>query len=103
MRTRTISAREFEELANKAEQIGFFKLRSKYTSNWSDMPTRFVTVTRGDKSKQVEDYDRAPQGLHELERLIESKVSHWVTQTDKETAAEMKRNMKDVLREEKAR
>ena len=77
-RTGAISAREFGELAAKVEQIGFFTLQAAYRAPVTDLPTTIVTVTRGPESKRVEDYFGAPQGLHDLEALIEQTFKPWV-------------------------
>jgi hypothetical protein len=77
-RTGAISAREFSELATKVERIGFLKLQAAYRAPVTDLPTTTVTVTRGRESKSVEDYFGAPQGLHDLEALIERTVKPWV-------------------------
>jgi hypothetical protein len=72
-----------------AERIGFFELRDRYRTirnpdgtetMVTDLPTAFVTVTRGGQSKQVEDYIGAPQGLKELEHEIDdlARTTRWV-------------------------
>ena len=63
-----------------AERIGFFDLHDNYNTisnpdgTWTfltDLPTAFVTVTRGGRSKRVRDYLGAPEALKELEHLID--------------------------------
>ena len=53
-----------------------------------DLPSTFITVTRSDVSKRVEDYMHAPNRLRELEQLIDrvANISSWV-ELDQETAA----------------
>jgi Domain of unknown function (DUF6438) len=67
-------------LLETADRIGFFALRDHYRSVRNpdgsetfvtDRPTTFVTITRGGKTKRVEDYYGAPDGLHDLEQQID--------------------------------
>lgn len=91
--SRTISAREFEELAAKVEKIGFFALQPSYRANVTDLPTTIVTVTRGSESKRVEDYFGAPQPLRDLEELIARTVKSWVeTRGEADRRARHRRN-----------
>jgi hypothetical protein len=62
------------------ERIGFFDLRDQYRTIRSadgseamvtDLPTAYVTVTRGGRSKRIEDYFGAPEGLKQLEQQID--------------------------------
>jgi Domain of unknown function (DUF6438)/Ankyrin repeat len=72
-----------------AERIGFFDLRDQYRTirnpsgtetTVTDLPTAFVTVTRGGRSKRVEDYLGAPQGLRDLEQQIDetARTRRWI-------------------------
>jgi Domain of unknown function (DUF6438) len=63
-----------------AERIGFFELRDQYRTKKNpdgsetivtDLPTTFVTITSGGRSKRIEDYFGAPDSLKELERQID--------------------------------
>src|SRR5206468_3818802 len=44
VRTKTISTGEFQRLAAKVDEIGFFKLKPAYRANITDLPTTVVTV-----------------------------------------------------------
>jgi hypothetical protein len=46
----------------------------------TDLPTAFVTVTHSGRSKRVEDYIGAPQGLKELEQQIDetARTQRWI-------------------------
>lgn len=68
------------EILATAERIGFFELRDKYRTIRNpdgtetivtDLPTTFVRITRDGRSKRIEDYIGAPDGLRELERQID--------------------------------
>lgn len=72
-----------------ADRIGFFDLRDRYRTirnpdgtetMVTDMPTAFVTITRGGRSKRVEDYLDAPHGLKELEQQIDetARTTRWI-------------------------
>ena len=63
-----------------ADRIGFFGLRDQYrvvqnpdgsSTVVTDLPDRFVTITRAGRSKRVEDYFGAPEALKQLERQID--------------------------------
>lgn len=65
------SREELKELRKRVQELGFFKLKSKYYAPVTDQPSTFVTV-KGDKGpKIVEDYYRAPLQLKQIENLIE--------------------------------
>jgi hypothetical protein len=55
-----------------ARRIGFFDLNDSYRAPIMDLPTTFVTITADGRSKRVEDYFGAPQGLKELEKQIDA-------------------------------
>src|SRR5829696_6498448 len=72
-----------------AERIGFFDLRDRYRtirnpdgteSFMTDLPTAYVTITRGGRSKRIEDYVDAPQALKQLEQLIDdtARTKRWI-------------------------
>ena len=72
-----------------AERIGFFDMRGRYrtiehpdgtVTTVTDLPTVFVTITHSGRSKRVEDYIGAPQGLTELERQIDeaARTTRWI-------------------------
>jgi hypothetical protein len=72
-----------------ADRIGFFGLRDQYrfvqnpngsTTVVTDLPTAFVTITRDGRTKRVEDYFGAPEGLKQLERLIDdtARTKRWI-------------------------
>ncbi len=59
------------ELLATADRIKFFDLEDKYTALVTDLPTTFVTITRGGRTKRIMDYYGAPGGLHQLEAQID--------------------------------
>ena len=84
-----IQAFHVAELLAIAERIGFFDLRDQYRTirnpdgtetSVTDLPTAFVTITRGGQSKRVEDYIGAPQALKQLEQLIDdtARTKRWI-------------------------
>jgi hypothetical protein len=81
---------DFQKLLGKVDEIGFFRLAAAYPAEKTlmDLPSTFITVTRSDVSKRVEDYMHAPNRLRELEQLIDrvANISSWV-ELDQETAA----------------
>jgi hypothetical protein len=87
--TRRISAEDFRKLVSKIEEIDFFSLRDRYDGKnpdgsgvtVTDLPTRKTSVTRGNRTKTVENYFRGPKGLKELEDLIDevAKSAEWIS------------------------
>lgn len=84
-----ISVSQVATLLETAMRIGFFELREQYRdirnpdgtyTIVTDQPTVFVTVTREGRSRRVEDYIGAPEGLKELESQIDEAAStkQWV-------------------------
>jgi hypothetical protein len=68
-------------ILDTAERVGFFGLRNQYRvienpdgteTHVTDLETAVVTITANGRSKQVEDYLLAPEGLKQLEREIDS-------------------------------
>lgn len=100
--TDRIPASRAARLLATAERIGFFELRDRYRSIRNadgtetvvtDLPTTFVTITRGGQSKRVEDYIGAPQGLKELEQEVDdlARTTRW-TRIDEPTVRQMVRD-----------
>jgi hypothetical protein len=86
--TGRISAEDFVKLVKKIEEINFFSLNDRYDGKnpdgsgvtVTDLPTTKTSVTRGNRTKTVENYFRGPKGLKELEDLIDdvTKSAEWV-------------------------
>jgi hypothetical protein len=95
VRTKRISIADFHRLAAKVDEIGFFALDTAYPARKTlmDLPSTFITVTRGSVSKRVEDYMDAPKRLRGLEQLIDSvaNISRWVELDEKAAGAEFER------------
>jgi len=78
------------ELLATVDRIRFFELDDRYrvirnpdgtTTMVTDLPTTFVTVTRGGKTKSIEDYVGAPESLKQFEKQIDevARTKRWVT------------------------
>lgn len=85
-----IDVSRVSELLDRARQIGFFDLRDEYKADVTDLPTTFVTVTTGGRSKRIEDYLGAPRELREFERAIDqvTRTQRWV-RIDTETLKQL--------------
>jgi hypothetical protein len=81
-------------LLQAADRIGFFDLRDQYRTVRgpdgsetivTDLPTTFVTITRGGKTKRIEDYYGAPDALRALEQQIDdaAETKRWVRTEDR--------------------
>jgi hypothetical protein len=87
--TDRIPAARVAGLLAAAERIDFFGLRDQYRTirnpdgtetHVTDLPTAFVTITRAGRTKRVENYIGAPQGLRELEQQIDAaaRTARWI-------------------------
>lgn len=88
-RTARIPVDRVAALLETAEKIRFFSLQDRYRTVRNadgsetivtDLPTAFVTISRGGISKRVEDYYGAPESLRDLERQIDEAAGtrQWV-------------------------
>jgi hypothetical protein len=87
--TKKIDPAKLAPVIAKLEEIRFWTLRDRYRtksapggleSSVSDLPTRTTTVRYRDRTKAVENYYGGPDGLAELEKLIDETagVAEWV-------------------------
>src|SRR3954470_24713117 len=95
-----------------AERIKFFELREHYVTirnrdgsetTVTDLPTTFVSITRGGRTRRVEDYVGAPPALKELEDQIDQAAgtNRWV-RIDEPTLRQMLREGHGPTAEERA-
>jgi hypothetical protein len=77
-----------------ADRIGFFELGDQYRTKKNpdgsetivtDLPTTFVTITSGGRTKRIEDYYGGPDSLKELERQIDDAAGtkRWIRAQDR--------------------
>ena len=88
LRSGRISSADFATLVRKIDAIDFFNMRARYDgrnpdgsgTTITDQPTRKTSVTRGGRTKTVENYFRGPPALKELEDLIDelAKSAKWI-------------------------
>jgi hypothetical protein len=69
-----IGQERINKLENSFENIGFFNLENSYTSNFTDLQTKYITWHKDGKSKQVMAYDNVPKDLKALIKELESLV-----------------------------
>lgn len=67
-----LSKKELDELANAFENAQFFEFESQYTASVTDLPTTYISYTRGGETKKIMDYYGAPAELRRLEKLVET-------------------------------
>lgn len=79
-KTARITRDTVRALAAEFARIDFFALKDEYTAMVSDLPTVYVTLRQGDRTKRVKDYFGAPPALRNLERHIDEAagVRQWV-------------------------
>jgi len=91
--TARISAAAVKALLDEFQQIDFFSLKDRYNAPVTDLPTTYVTLRLGERSKTVEDYVGAPKPLRDLERHIDEAagVQRWI-RTDTATVKDLVRS-----------
>ena len=89
VQTDQIPVSRVAELLATVDRIRFFELEDRYrvirnadgtTTMVTDLPTTFVTVTRGGQTKSIEDYVGAPESLKQFEKQIDeaARTARWV-------------------------
>jgi hypothetical protein len=78
--TSRIAPASLTRLLEVAERIRFFGLRDTYEESITDLPTTYVTITAGGRTKKIKDYYGAPAGLKELEDAIDAaaRTKRWI-------------------------
>jgi Domain of unknown function (DUF6438) len=71
VKTKTIPAETVRDLAHYIESAGFFEMKDEYSALVTDLPTTYVTVTLGRRTKKIKDYFGAPAALKEIEARID--------------------------------
>lgn len=79
---KSINPQKAATVFTKLEAIGFWGLKDSYRSidtpnsgtYVTDLSTQIVTATRNGVSKRVEDYFGTPEGVREMETLIDQTV-----------------------------
>jgi hypothetical protein len=100
-RTDRVQPSRIAALLTTADRIGFFNLSDHYRTirnpdgsetMVTDLPTTFVSITRGGRTKRVEDYIGAPSGLKDLEQQIDetARTKRWI-RLDAQTLQDMVR------------
>lgn len=72
--TKTLSDAALEEITNKIKDIDFFNLEDKYDKLVTDIPSCIISVHLDGKKKKILDRYNGPQGLRNLEKLIDFHV-----------------------------
>lgn len=63
------------KIRQDADQLGFFQLREQYPSNFTDMPSTFLTMRRADGTmKLVQAEDNIPPSLQKLFDYIHEEI-----------------------------
>jgi len=111
-RTDRVQPSRIAALLTTADRIGFFNLSDRYRTirnpdgsetMVTDLPTTFVTITRGGRTKRIEDYIGAPPGLKDLEQQIDetARTKRWI-RLDAQTLQEMVRSGQAPSADERA-
>lgn len=54
---------QLSSLLSKFEESDFFSFENTYTSTFLDLPAKYITYSKGDKSKEIMAYDNIPEEL----------------------------------------
>src|SRR3954470_3094601 len=78
--TAGIAPASIARLLQVADRVQFFALRDAYDGDITDLPTTYVSITAGGRTKKVKDYYGAPPGLKELEDAIDAaaRTKRWI-------------------------
>ena len=66
-----LSNEAMDELKNYIKSIDFFNFKDKYDKEITDIPSCIIAVSLDGKYKKIIDRYEGPQGLKELEKLID--------------------------------
>jgi hypothetical protein len=66
-----ITQLELTNFISAFEKHHFFDLKDSYPSAATDLPSKITTYTIDGKTKKIDDMEKAPAGLKELEKLLE--------------------------------
>lgn len=69
---RTLSEKEYNALIKAFTDADFFEFEDSYTSDMTDLPSRYLYFCYDGKEKKILDYYGAPEELKELELLVQS-------------------------------
>ena len=69
-----ISDEKLKELIESFDNVSFFDLQDSYRSQFTDLPTKYITYYKDGKSKQVMAYDNIPKKLKVLIKDLEQLV-----------------------------
>lgn len=68
----TVDAQAVQSLARDMARAGFFDWKDEYTAPVMDLPTTYVTLTAGGRTKKIKDHLGAPPALKEIEARIDA-------------------------------
>ena len=68
--TRTFSPAETTALFDAFARADYFAFADAYTDDMTDLPNRYLTLTRGDRTKKIQLYANVPDALIRLEQLV---------------------------------
>ena len=72
--TTRISEEDMQQIANKANEIGYYKMDDEYDSPITDIPATITSLNTEGRKKTVRDRHNAPPALREFENFIDGVV-----------------------------
>jgi hypothetical protein len=75
-----IPNRELEKLKLEFKKEKYFAMQDVYQSKASDLPTTITGYSERRNAKRITDYDKAPEALKHLEKMLEmiADTTNWV-------------------------
>jgi hypothetical protein len=70
--TATVDQKKFDNLIQKAEEVGYFELKDVYDSeSVTDLPSTITTLRKGDELKQIVNRYQGPDDLDDFEKYFD--------------------------------
>ena len=66
---------QYDTLISKFDESNFFSFENKYTSTFMDLPAKYITYSKGDRSKEIMAYDNIPEELTELINTVNQLIN----------------------------
>ena len=68
--TRTFSPAETRALFDAFARADYFAYKDQYSDDVTDLPNRYLTLKRGERTKKIQLYANVPEALVRLEQLV---------------------------------
>lgn len=66
---------QLNAVVKRFDESNFFSFENKYTSTFMDLPAKYITYSKGDKSKEIMAYDNIPEELTNLINTVRELIN----------------------------